>query len=189
MRYIFLLLLFIVTPCFSRAVTLQWNPVDDVIMNYRLYWGQSSRNYTDWRDVGDRTTYTLNELQEGVRYYFVVTAIDYWGNESGYSNEVHSSGEVVVPARYELKLNYPNPFNSGTSFDFDLPEDVTIDITIYNAVGQRIKVLEQGDFAAGSYRTHWDGTDFTNNMVSSGAYICALQAGVIRLTRSITLLR
>ncbi|MBN1466700.1 T9SS type A sorting domain-containing protein, partial [candidate division KSB1 bacterium] len=159
------------------------------ILNYRLYWGPTSRTYTDWRDVGDRTEYTLNGLEEGVRYYFVVTAIDYWGNESTYSNEVHSAGEVVVPTRYELTINYPNPFNSGTSFDFDLPEEKAIDITIYNAVGQRIKVLEQGDFPAGSYQTHWDGTDFSDSMVSSGTYICALQAGKIRLTRTITLLR
>ena len=189
MRYVFLLVVLLVTQCFSRTVTLKWNPVDDIIMNYRLYWGHASRNYTDWCDVGDCTEYTLNELQDGVRYYFSVTAIDYWGNESGYSNEVHSSGEIVVPDKYSLKSNYPNPFNSGTSFVFDLPEDNKIDIIIYNAIGQRIKVLEQGDFSAGSYQTHWDGTDFTESTVSSGTYICALQAGKIRLTRSITLLR
>ena len=189
MRFICILLLFAVVPCFSRTVTLKWNPVDDVILNYRLYWGPSSRNYTEWRDVGDRTEYSLTDLQEGVRYYFVVTAIDYWGNESSYSNEVFSSGEITIPDKYELTLNFPNPFNSGTSFDFDLPEDSDIDIIIYNSVGQKVKILEQGQFSAGSYRTHWDGTDYANNNVSSGTYICALQAGKIRLTRSITLLR
>ena len=38
--------------------------------------------------VGNVTTFTLAGLNRGTRYYFVATAQDSMGNESGYSNEV-----------------------------------------------------------------------------------------------------
>jgi hypothetical protein len=38
--------------------------------------------------VGNVTTFSLAGLNRGTRYYFVATAQDTMGNESGYSNEV-----------------------------------------------------------------------------------------------------
>jgi hypothetical protein len=209
MRFTFFILFFAATSlAFPRSITLKWNPVDDEILNYRIYWGTSSGNYGASRDVGDRTEYSVTNLQDNVKYYFTVTAIDFWGNESGYSNEVVTSGEdnpnvdpepdpdpdpddpdPTMPTAYKLAMNYPNPFNSGTSFDFNLPEDNEIEISIYNAVGQKIAVLEQGEFAAGYHQTRWDGLDMYNQAVASGSYFCIFQAGHIRLTRAITLLR
>ncbi|MBN1480992.1 T9SS C-terminal target domain-containing protein [candidate division KSB1 bacterium] len=192
MRYFLLVILFftVVTQVYSRAVTLKWNPVDDLILSYRIYWGTESGDYPYSRDVGDRTEYKIENLQTDIRYYFTVTAIDYWGNESDYSNEVSTSGqaELTLPEKYDL-MNFPNPFNSGTTFDFYLPEDHAIEIAIYNTVGQKIAVLEQGKFQAGSYRTHWDGVDDSSRKVASGIYFCIFQAGSIRLTRQIALLR
>ena len=190
MRFMWSLILLLGTAeCFSRTVTLQWNPVDDKILHYCLYWGVSSRNYTDSCEVRNQTEYKVEGLQDSIRYYFAVKAVDFWGNASDFSNEAQTSGHVAVPDKYELTQSYPNPFNSGTFFGFSLPEANTVEIAIYNAVGQRIKVLEQGGFFAGSYQTHWDGTDFSNSAVSSGVYVCVLRAGKIRLTRSVTLLR
>ena len=42
-------------------------------------------------DVGNVTEYTLHDLEEGVIYYFAVTAYDSEGNESGYSNQVSNA--------------------------------------------------------------------------------------------------
>lgn len=202
MRFIFLLLIFAATSlAFSRSVTLKWNPVDDDILKYRIYWGTSSGNYGASRDVGDRTEYKVDDLIDGVKYYFSVTAIDYWGNESDYSNEVITSGEdnpdidpdpdpdPTLPDTYELAMNYPNPFNSGTTIDFSLPETNNIEISIFNAVGQKIAILEDGEFQAGYHQTRWDGLGLQNQPVASGSYFCIFQTGHIRLTRSITLLR
>lgn len=44
-------------------------------------------------DVGNVTEYTVHDLEEGVVYYFVVTAYDSEGNESGYSNQVSTADE------------------------------------------------------------------------------------------------
>jgi hypothetical protein len=39
-------------------------------------------------DVGNVNAYVISDLSGGTRYYFVATAYDAMGNESGYSNEV-----------------------------------------------------------------------------------------------------
>ncbi len=177
---------------FSRTIKLRWDEVDDVILTYRLYWGTTSKSYNDFVDVGNRTSYNLANLQDNIRYYFVVTAVDFWGNESSYSSEVVSSGEQAPPealGKFGLDFNYPNPFNGDTSFQFNLAEESDIQLAIYNSLGQKIKTLAQGSFQAGRHQASWGGDNAAGDAVSSGIYFGVLQVGAIRLTRSVTLLR
>ena len=69
---------------------------------------------------------------------------------------------TVIPARSALLPNYPNPFNPETWIPFDLSEAGLVTVTIYNAAGQTVRVLELGQLPPGSYRSrlkaaHWDG--------------------------------
>ncbi len=189
--HIFFLTTLLFSTAFPRTIKLRWDEVDDVILTYRIYWGTRPGNYTDFIDAGAGTFYELAGLQNNIRYYFAVTAVDYWGNESSFSNEVMSSGELAPesPGKYQLDVNYPNPFNSGTSFRFTLPEESDIHLAVYNSLGQKIKVLAEGTFQAGRRQVWWDGTNTFGDAVSSGAYFCVLQIGPIRLTRPVTLLK
>ncbi|MGB7623311.1 MAG: fibronectin type III domain-containing protein [Terriglobia bacterium] len=72
----------------SGDATLTWDPNIDVVAGYKLYFGTASRVYGPPIDVGNQTSYTVVGLDYGVKYYFAVTAYDFDGNESGYSNEV-----------------------------------------------------------------------------------------------------
>ena len=78
------------------SVALNWvapsenvdgSPLID-LAGYRIYYGTSSRNYSDMVELNDPTesSHTLN-LASG-DYYVAMTALDQEGNESGYSNEV-----------------------------------------------------------------------------------------------------
>lgn len=51
------------------------------------YYGASSLEYTDVREVGNVRTYTLQNLPAGT-YYFAITAYDSAGNETAFSPEV-----------------------------------------------------------------------------------------------------
>jgi hypothetical protein len=57
---------------------------------YRMYYGNSSANYTTSVDVGNTRTYTFYNLSPGI-YFFAVTAYDSSNVESGFSNEVTTS--------------------------------------------------------------------------------------------------
>ena len=67
----------------SQSVALQWAANTEVdLAGYRVYQGTSPGVYTSSLDVGTVTGYTTSPLQEGMTYYFAVTAYDISGNES-----------------------------------------------------------------------------------------------------------
>ena len=73
----------------SAQVILGWDPNTEAdLAGYKVYVGTASGVYTTTIDVGKVTTYTVTGLQPGNTYYFVVTAYNLSGFESGYSNEV-----------------------------------------------------------------------------------------------------
>ncbi|UCE08599.1 MAG: T9SS type A sorting domain-containing protein, partial [bacterium] len=78
---------------------------------------------------------------------------------------------------FQLFPNYPNPFNPLTTIRYDLSKSVNVNVSIYNLLGQRIKVLENGFQQAGSYAVQWYGKNNQELSLSSGIYICRIQAG------------
>lgn len=73
----------------DQSVTLAWdpNPEPDVA-GYLVYYGNASRNYPYHTNVGNVTTATVYGLQEGLTYFFAITATNTSGLESDFSNEV-----------------------------------------------------------------------------------------------------
>lgn len=78
-----------ITNSFAAQVTLTWNKSNaDDIAGYKIYYGNSSRNYNSIADVGNQTSYTISNLVDGNTYFVAVTAYDINGNESGFSKEI-----------------------------------------------------------------------------------------------------
>jgi len=89
---------------YSGSVTLRWDENSETdLSGYNLYYGKSSRSYGSPVPVGKETNYTVDNLDENVRYYFALTATDYSGNESGLSNEINT----LVPITEQLDTNLP----------------------------------------------------------------------------------
>lgn len=51
-------------------------------------------------------------------------------------------------AAFALYQNTPNPWNDETSIGFDLPEDASVTLTVFDATGKVVKTVE-GEFVAG----------------------------------------
>jgi len=69
-------------------ITLAWDPsAEPDVAGYRVHYGHSSRTYPFVVDAGNATTQVINDLQEGVTYYFAVTAYNVAGSESDFSGE------------------------------------------------------------------------------------------------------
>jgi hypothetical protein len=70
--------------------------------------------------------------------------------------------------------NAPNPFNPSTVIRYVLPTAGEVQLTLYNVLGQEVRVLI-GDYrAAGMHEVVWDGRGRDGRSVSSGVYIARL---------------
>jgi sugar lactone lactonase YvrE len=83
---------------------------------------------------------------------------------------------------YNLLQNYPNPFNPETTIEFNLASSGNISLSVYNTLGQEIKLLFSGYYNAGRHRIRWNGKDSEGNNVSSGVYFYKLKTGNSFLT-------
>ncbi|KAA3598076.1 MAG: T9SS C-terminal target domain-containing protein [Calditrichaeota bacterium] len=80
----------------------------------------------------------------------------------------------AVPSHFELKQNFPNPFNPTTNIPYELKENGNVALKVYNTKGQLVKTLVDKAQNAGSHSIKWNGTDENGSQVSSGVYLYEL---------------
>ena len=88
---------------------------------------------------------------------------------------------TVTNTNYKITLgNYPNPFNSTTMIHFSVPADVgneRIELSIYDINGQLVERIFHEPVPSGNYIIQWSPKSKSGTELSSGVYICQLQAG------------
>ena len=82
---------------------------------------------------------------------------------------------MLVPARFALHPNYPNPFNPRTAIPFDLPREAAVRLMVYDIAGQRLRTLLNRNLPAGHHQATWDGTDGSGKLMGSGVYLFRLR--------------
>ena len=198
-------------------IEFAWNrstfPTNPVI-NYEVYIGV--KNYGELTESfvsggnGTDTTLFLNSgdlrqaiesqgipVQNPQEIYWWVVASDDRGNrqsESIFDLAVQGLTGIDkkpggVPLAYKLFRNYPNPFNSQTTIQFEIPESAQIRLSIYNVLGQEVVTLVNNDFLAGRYRFHWNGLNQNGEPVKSGLYFLSFQARNYHSTQKIVFLK
>ncbi len=80
-----------------------------------------------------------------------------------------------VPDRFDLGLNYPNPFNAETTLVYQLPEDAEVTLTIYDITGRAVEKAFGGWQEAGFYMYTWDGRE-QGRPAGSGIYFLNMEA-------------
>ena len=77
----------------------------------------------------------------------------------------------VIPLKYSLSENYPNPFNPTTTISYTLPAASNVSIRVYNVIGQLVDILVDSRQSAGYHSVVFDASD-----LSSGVYFDAINA-------------
>jgi hypothetical protein len=95
--------------------------------------------------------------------------------------EAASSGDIEG---YGLLGNYPNPFNSSTTFCFQVNRHASTLLEVFDALGRNIAVLIRADLSPGAYRVPWDARSY-----ASGVYHCRLAVGATMNVRRVLLLK
>ncbi|MFO7446434.1 MAG: T9SS type A sorting domain-containing protein [Ignavibacteriaceae bacterium] len=102
---------------------------------------------------------------------------------------VSVNGDQNIPSEFTLKQNYPNPFNPSTTISYLLNKPSTVKLTVYNMLGQKIKVLLDGFRNAGGHSIMWDATDDSSIPVTSGVYFYQLKTDKQVLQKKMVLVR
>ena len=134
------------------------------------------------------------DLIRNVEYSYRLSAYDYAGNQSGFTEPViaillATDQSDVIPEVFTLHQNFPNPFNPTTQIRYDLPENSYVSITIYDLMGKRVKSLVNSIQDPGYRSIHWNATNDLGQPVSAGMYIYTIQAGEFRKTKKMVLLK
>ncbi|MBN2104228.1 T9SS type A sorting domain-containing protein, partial [bacterium] len=83
-----------------------------------------------------------------------------------------------------------NPFNPITNITFGIPnqqQSVRVQVFVYDLLGKLVKTLVNEEKTPGYYTVAWDGTNQIGNKVTSGLYVCRMEAGSYRNTRKMVL--
>lgn len=90
----------------------------------------------------------------------------------------------TIPGKFNLQQNYPNPFNPTTNIRFDLPERSNVSLNVYNVMGQRVAVLANEVFQAGTHQVTFDASSLT-----SGMYLYQLETENFQQTKKMLLIQ
>jgi len=111
------------------------------------------------------------------------------GDPRWMQSTVGIDNDVNVPKEFTLKQNYPNPFNPTTDISFTIGQTSDINLTIYNLLGQKVRVLENASRQAGTHTLRWDGRDQMGQDVSTGVYLYTLTNGTKSITKKMALMK
>lgn len=95
-----------------------------------------------------------------------------------------NQGEGTISESYQLEI-YPNPFNSQTTVRYGLNQSGLVELTIYDLVGRRVRVLFEGYQRAVYHSLVWNGTNARGEIVSTGTYLMALRSNNVIVTRKL----
>ncbi len=88
------------------------------------------------------------------------------------------------PGGFILNQNFPNPFNPSTTISFVLPVDISVKVSIYNQLGEKLVELANGPFAAGNHTIEWNASGYP-----SGIYFYELRTDKFTSTRKLIVLK
>ena len=116
------------------------------------------------------------------KYYYRLKQVDING-EFKMSDNVEVNFQPVVKGYY-LDQNFPNPFNPSTVISYTVPASSNVKISIFNTLGQIVRVLENERKEAGSYQLTFDAGN-----LNSGTYFYKIEAGEFSQTRKMCLIK
>ncbi len=97
---------------------------------------------------------------------------------------------------YSLKLeqNYPNPFKTKTTINYQLTTNGSVNLSVYNIAGQLVKTLidDPSPNALGEGRVRsipWNGRDDNGRAVANGIYVYRLTSGGQSQTKKMIVIR
>ena len=118
--------------------------------------------------------------------------LDGWSylSEAGLLLSADNNSSTIVADKITLHGNYPNPFNPSTEIAFESGQDYkTVELTVFNMVGQSVYEVSMKDMVAGFHRVTWNGSSLDGKLVPSGLYLYRISTETKSVIGKMTLLK
>lgn len=123
----------------------------------------------------------------GGTWYYIVDS----NKNIGMDKIIKASANVGVgvanlnkPTFASLDQNAPNPFTGSTEISFYMPEAGPAQLTVYNAIGQLVTTLVDGNVNSGNQHVVFNAGDLPN-----GIYYYKLSTTTVNISRQMVLMR
>lgn len=174
------------------TIELSWSSYQDKnCAGFNLYRSQSPQtNFVKLNDqlIIGKTNFSFRDLtaRAGVTYNYKLEEVSQTGKK-----KVQRMTTVTAPKpdRYCLTSNFPNPFNSLTSFKYEIPAPTYVTIEVYNVLGKKVKTLVDAFKEPGIYTVFWDGRDDAGQNVVSGVYFYHMATANYNMTHKMIVVR
>ena len=158
--------------------------VPEINYSYLGYVNHPTTTYTD-----EDYTITGGGLD---KVFYKIAAVDTTNLESTKSEfdsvrfdwRVQKQNNLEETLTYELKNNYPNPFNPTTTIKYEIPENAYIELKVFDVLGREVEQLVGNYQTAGKYMATFNAEGLT-----SGIYIYQLKANNYLFTKKMVLLK
>ncbi len=155
----------------SSGVVLNWQTATEI--NNNKFEVERQINEGNWEVIGEVLghgnsntvidyTYTDSKTSTKGKYNYRLKQID---NDGTFKYTQVVNVTVGNLDSYELAQNYPNPFNPSTNINFTMPKAGNVKIVLFNALGQEVATLFNGNKDAGFHTVQ-----FNANGLPSGIY-------------------
>ena len=99
-----------------------------------------------------------------------------------YTGEIMSLDDHNITAdKFELKGNYPNPFNPTTKIRFTNDRSSNVKVTVYALNGEKVATIMNKQVNAGAYDVSWNGKSSNGTIVPTGMYLYDIESDGRRL--------
>lgn len=156
---------------------------------------RSSDDGINWEDYGTGLPF-LSSIEKMIVYddkIIAATSNGLWQRDtSETTTELNEQG--YLPVEYSLFQNYPNPFNPSTKIKFQIADVGYVSLKVFDALGNEIAILVDGEMQPGSYEVEFSGTNLSSGIFgrggyASGVYFYKLQSGNFIETKKMVILR
>jgi hypothetical protein len=107
-----------------------------------------------------------------------------------YIGATSAVNETVLPdAGFSLAGAHPNPFRNSIAFRLHVPTPGSVDLTIVDVQGRRVRGTSEVVGSAGSIDMTWDGRSDNGEQLPSGVYYARITHAGKHTVRTITLVR
>ena len=141
-------------------------------------------------DFGEPIEYRLSELVNGAEAkHYLLHSGETITIPNSQVKSLRLEKDTGIPVEFIVYQNYPNPFNPTTEIKYGIPQDSKVELTIYNALGQKVRTLLSGNQKAGYHTVKWGGTNQSGIRLSSGIYFYRIHADKHQAIKKMILLK